>query len=138
MNRVYFLFKAAVVLIATVGCVRTDSQESWKNEPLAEHALLVYLKLSDDGIGTFEERNQIQELSDRLEAAIDDHIAGEFDGDEFSEGQCTLFMYGPDADALFAAIEPLLRDSPLSSGGHVIKRYGDVSDANAIEVRVDF
>jgi hypothetical protein len=41
-------------------------------------------------------------------------------------------------DELFAAVEPLLRESKLSSGGHAIKRYGEATDADAKEVRVDF
>ncbi len=104
---------------------------------MAEHAVLVYLKLSNEHLGTSDEVDDVHELSDRLEEAIEAAEAGEFDGDEFGEGQCTLFMYGPDADALFAAIEPTLRGSPLSRGGYAIKRYGDPDDPDAKEVRVD-
>ena len=138
MNRLNVLLIAATIALTTSGCNRTAPDNSSNVELMAEHAVLVYLKLSDDGFGSTDERDQIHELSDRLEAAIENNHAGEFDGDEFGEGQCTLFMYGPDADALFGAIEPLLRDSPLSSGGHTIKRYGDAYDADAKEVRVDF
>ncbi|MCA9101835.1 MAG: hypothetical protein R3C10_01485 [Pirellulales bacterium] len=104
---------------------------------MAEHAVLVYFKLSDDEFGTTLEREQIQELSDRLAEAIEGNVAGEFDGDEFGEGHCTLFMYGPDADVLFEVIEPILSDSPLRCGGYAIKRYGEASDENARETRVD-
>lgn len=105
---------------------------------MSEHAVLVYLNLSDERFGTSDEREKIHDLSDRLEQAIESRNAGEFDGDEFGDGQCTLFMYGPDADVLFAAIEPVLRDSPLAAGGYAIKRFGEASDAHATEVRVDF
>jgi hypothetical protein len=47
-------------------------------------------------------------------------------------------MYGPDADAPFAAIEPLLRSSPLTKAGSAIKRYGDATDPTAKEVKVKF
>jgi hypothetical protein len=47
-------------------------------------------------------------------------------------------MYGPDADALFAAVEPILRESPLAVGGHAIKRYGKAVDPDAKNVRIDF
>lgn len=98
---------------------------------MAQHAVLIYLKLSDSKFGTAEERDAIHALSDSLEAEIKKANVGEFDGDEFGQGQCTLFMYGPDADALFQAVDSIIRNSPLSKGGHVIKRYGDAGDTNA-------
>ncbi len=104
---------------------------------MAEQAVLVYFNLSDMGFGTEEEREAIRELSDRIEQEVEREGVGEFDGDEFGGGQCTLFMYGPDADALFAAIEQILRESPLTRGAHVIKRYGEVLDPGAKKVRVD-
>jgi len=102
-----------------------------------EHAVLVHLKLSDAALGTAPEREAIHDLEHRLEAAIATARVGELDGDEFGEGECTLFMYGPDADSLFAAIEQELRISPLSAGGWVIKRYGPASDPASAEVRLE-
>lgn len=32
-------------------------------------------------------------------------------------------MYGPDADQLFAVVEPIPRATPLARGGFAIKRY---------------
>jgi hypothetical protein len=69
--------------------------------------------------------------------AVESVDAGEFDGNEFGEGGCTFYMYGPDADELFKAIEPTLRNSPLSAGGHAMKRYGPATDRKAKEVRID-
>ena len=103
---------------------------------MAEHAVIAHLKLSDEGLGTDDEVEAFHELSDQLAEVIEEHEAGEFDGDEFGGGECVLFMYGPDADALFAAIEPLLRALPLAKGAWVIKRYGDASDPNAKEVSI--
>jgi hypothetical protein len=103
---------------------------------MAEHAVLVHLKLSNEASGTQKEAEAIHALSDRLEARILEAGAGEFDGDEFGQGECTLYMYGPDADALFRAIEPELRASPLTRRGSVTKRYGAADDPAAREVRV--
>jgi hypothetical protein len=47
-------------------------------------------------------------------------------------------MYGPDADRLFAAVEPILRGSRLTVGAHAIKRYGPAGDSSAQKVRVEF
>jgi hypothetical protein len=102
-----------------------------------EHALLVYLKLSNDEFGAEEEREAIHNMSDQMQAAINSASVGEFDGDEFGNGECTLFMYGPDADALMRTVEPILRNNPFTRGGRVIKRFGEASDPSAREVRID-
>jgi hypothetical protein len=101
-----------------------------------EHAVIIHLRLDDDGFGSDEKRESINELQDALADAIDEAAAGEYDGDEFGEGECVLFMYGPDADVLFDVIKPILKKSSHSKGGFAIKRYGEASDPNAKEVEV--
>jgi hypothetical protein len=49
---------------------------------------------------------------------------GEFDGNEVGVGGATLFMYGLDAEKLFAGIEATLRSYPLCKGARVVIRYG--------------
>jgi len=98
-----------------------------------EHAVLVLIKLSDPGFGRPEERDAIHGLADRLKEAIDQAGAGEYDGDEFGEGQCTLYMYGPDADRLYKAIEPALRNFRFAPGSTATKRYGGPSDPGVRE-----
>jgi hypothetical protein len=98
--------------------------------------VIAYLKLSDSRFGSPVDAESIHALSDRLAEAIEQNAAGEFDGDEFGEGECTLFMYGPDADALFAAIETILRAFPGARGGRVIKRYGKAADKSAKQVSI--
>jgi hypothetical protein len=102
-----------------------------------EQAVIVHLRLSDGGFGSLEDRDCLFELQDKIAAAIQAADAGELDGDEFGEGECVLFMYGPSADRLFAAIEPLLRSSLSAVGGYAIKRYGEASERSAAETRVD-
>jgi len=102
-----------------------------------EHALIVSIPLSDGGFGSDDERDVLFALEDQMEAAIESAAAGEFDGDEFGQGECVLYMYGPDADRLFSVVEPLLKSCPNTAGGHAIKRYGDAADPDAKEVRVE-
>ena len=99
---------------------------SWLRRKKAndQDAVLVYLKLSDDNFGTTEEREQIFELEDRLEAAIERHNAGELDGDEFGGGFGTLYLYGTSAKGLFDAISEEVRTFPKRAGSYAIKRYG--------------
>jgi hypothetical protein len=101
-----------------------------------EQAVIVHLRLSDDHFGSSGERQTLYVLQGEMAKAIEQADAGEFDGDEFGEGECVLYMYGPKADRLFAAIEPVLKSSPFASGGYAIKRYGDVGDLAAPQVRV--
>ena len=101
-----------------------------------EQAVIVHLRLSNDRFGSSGEREALFVLEGEMTKAIEQADAGEFDGDEFGEGECVLYMYGPKADRLFTAIEPALKSSPLASGGYAIKRYGDVSDLTAPQVRV--
>jgi len=103
-----------------------------------EHAVLVYLPLSNAEFGEPAEREAIHSLSDCLRDAISAAAVGEFDGDEFGGGQCTLFMYGPDADRLFACVEPLLLGSPLCSRARVTKRYGGPGDPDVRHEEIRF
>ncbi|TGQ17163.1 MULTISPECIES: hypothetical protein [unclassified Mesorhizobium] len=103
-----------------------------------EQAVIVYLLLSGDRFGTPQERQSIQVLEDQLHQAVSDAGVGEFDGDEFGGGRCTLYLYGPDAEKLFIAIEPVLKSSSAAVGGYVIKRFGAATDPNAKEVRVSW
>ena len=125
---------AATALTLPSGC---HPVRETKKSVTTEHAVLVHLRLSDAHFGTRQEMDAIHALSERLEAKILEAKAGEFDGDEFGQRECTLYMYGPDADALFVAIERELRASPLSRGGWVIKRYGAAEDRSAKELRIN-
>ena len=101
-----------------------------------DHAVIAHLLLSDRNFGTEAEREAIFALEDRLTYAIERARAGELDGNEFGGGECTLYMYGPDADRLYNAIVPVLQMNPLARGGYAIKRYGDVRDPSAREIKV--
>src|SRR5688500_17334169 len=90
----------------------------------ASHAVLLHLKLTSDGFGSEEEHDAIQRMTDRLQEAILASAAGELYGDEFGGGECVVYMYGPDADRLFSAVQPILKDWQALLGGHAVKRYG--------------
>jgi hypothetical protein len=99
---------------------------------MSEHAVIVHLPFPDS-----VDVSDVHALEDELVEAIETAGAGEFDGDEFGGGECTLYMYGPDADRLFDSIATILRSSPLTAGGHAIKRYGAAADPTAKETRIE-
>lgn len=102
-----------------------------------EQAVIVHLPLEENPFGSAREREAVTTLADALEGVIDEHGVGEFDGEEFGGGRCVIYMYGPNADQLFAVVEPILGATPLARAGFAIKRYGEAKDANATEVRVN-
>jgi hypothetical protein len=57
---------------------------------------------------------QIEALEDQLHSVIAAAGVGEFDGNEIGQGELTLYMYGPDAEKLFAVIAPVLRRAQLT------------------------
>ena len=103
---------------------------------MAEHALIAHLKLSDSGFGTPAERQDFISLEPKLEATLKASGAGMFDGNEFGDGECVWYMYGPDADALFRAAEPVIREVKPRPGSFVVKRRGAAGDLDAKEDRI--
>lgn len=101
-----------------------------------QHAVIVHLPLIEDPFGSEREREIIADLTGELQHAINGGNVGEFDGEEFGGGRCVIYMYGPNADKLFAVVEPILRATPLARGGFAIKRYGEAKDVSAAEVKV--
>jgi hypothetical protein len=92
-------------------------------EASEEQAVIVFLTSCHGGHYTPEDLGS-------LEAELSEEITrlgiGEFDGDEIGlqSGDATLYMYGPDAKMLFAAIEKILRLNPLCQGARIILRQG--------------
>jgi hypothetical protein len=64
-------------------------------------------------------------LENRLEDALEMDDSGELDGHETGPESTTLFLYGPDAESLFRAVEPVLLNYPLCRGAHVTIRQND-------------
>jgi hypothetical protein len=68
----------------------------------------------------------VYSLGDQLERAIKEAKVGEYDGHAIpadgSEGR--YFVYGPDAEAIFKAIAPVLEASPMMRGATVTLHFG--------------
>ena len=99
-----------------------------------EQAVLVHL----DGAGlpsSVYDESDLATLDAQLRETLEGGRVGEFDGHEVGGGGATLFLYGPDAEALFAAVEPTLRAYPLCRGARVVVRFGPPG-ASEREVRL--
>ncbi|HKD41068.1 MAG TPA: hypothetical protein VKB87_12365 [Myxococcaceae bacterium] len=91
----------------------------------SEQATIVCLKLSDDEMGSCEERQAISLLRDNLIRAVQERDAGEFDTLEYGEGFGTLTFNGTSADRLAAVVLPVVQAYPLQPGSYLVKRYGE-------------
>jgi hypothetical protein len=91
-----------------------------KTHPAVEHAVIVYFKYGTSDL------SRLYTLEDKLEQVIRASGVGEYDGHEVavdgSDG--TLYMYGPDADALIAVVLPVLKGSGYMNGARIVLRYG--------------
>ena len=86
-----------------------------------EEDLLVVFPLAGGDHGSPDEQQQIDELGDELAELLDEHGLGEYDGDEYGGGECTMFFCGADSQALVAALRPVLRRHPLCRRGHFVQ-----------------
>jgi hypothetical protein len=68
----------------------------------------------------------VYSLGDEIQTAIAEARVGEYDGHALpadgSEGR--YFIYGPDAEAIYRAIAPVLEASPLMRGATITLRFG--------------
>ncbi|MCJ0975642.1 hypothetical protein MST27_19930 [Pseudomonas sp. PS1] len=87
-----------------------------------EQAVIVKFSYGLDSI------KEIFDLEDLLESAIESAGVGGFDGDEIavdlSDGY--LYMYGPDANAVYAVVEPILKSASFMKSAQVTLVYGEL------------
>jgi len=90
------------------------------NDIIVEEALLLKIDLSD--FDWTKARSAIDRMASRIVVALEG--IGEFDGEDFGEGICTLYTYGPDAEQLLRAVHPLLEHFELAPRSLIVLRYG--------------
>jgi hypothetical protein len=94
-----------------------------KKSAAPEQAVIVRLRGSSLPAEVYE-KYDVSTLEDQLRDAIEQKGLGEFDGNEFGAEETVLYMYGPDAERLFAGIESVLRAYPLCKEGVAVIRRG--------------
>ena len=91
---------------------------------MAEHAVIVRFDYGSKDLAP------LFEVEEQLEAAVEAAGAGEYDGNEIavdgSDG--FLYLYGPDADRLYAAIEDVLGGATCLKNAVATLRYGPPED----------
>ena len=98
-----------------------------------EHAVIVHFQYGSTDL------SNLFDLEDELIEAVGAAGVGECDGHEIaldgSDGY--YYLYGPDADKLFAVIRPIITTTDRIKSPEVVLRYGRVDDPNAREVIAD-
>ncbi len=74
-----------------------------------------------------------------LEEALIEAVreVGESDGNAIGPGEVVLYLYGPDADAILAAVRPALDGASLPVGSHAVVRRGPPGSAEESTILVD-
>ena len=98
------------------------------------HAVIVHFGLSDDEFGTEAERATLGDLGDRLADVVARAGVGEFDGDEFGEGEGVLYLYGPDDELLWRVVEPEVRACALRPAFALVRPGGPDVTARRVDL----
>jgi hypothetical protein len=89
-----------------------------------QHAVTVHFDYAAESL------DALLEVEEQLEVAINTAGVGEFDGNEIavdlSDG--SLYMYGPDAEALFAVVRPVLASAECLRNAWATLRFGPPED----------
>jgi hypothetical protein len=90
-----------------------------------DQSLQIHLRLASGYFGDSEERGEIDVLKQMLEDALEDDEVGFLDGWDYGMHECTIFIYGPDAEALWTTSKPII-DSyrHIIAGGKALLRLG--------------
>jgi hypothetical protein len=70
------------------------------------------------------ERDVIVQLESQIREAVESSGVGEYDGHEFGAGVARLFAYGPNADRLYAVVQPVVLKFKGVLSGVIGRRYG--------------
>jgi hypothetical protein len=91
---------------------------------MEQHAVIARFDYAADSL------DALFAVEEQLEDAIEAAGVGELDGNEMavdlSDG--SLFMYGPDAEALFAVVRPILAGAECLHNTQVTLRFGPPED----------
>lgn len=92
----------------------------------------VWLRVHDAGFENEREQQRVFVLENAIMAAVDKAGVGEHDTNSLEPGYFSMRLYGADATAIAATVEPLLVDAP--AGSYLAVRHGPTG---AAEERVE-
>jgi len=107
-----------------IGLLTFSAVAESPTQALPEHAVIVHFAYDSNDL------SRLLKLNKKLEEALIEAKAGEFDGHEVAADGSGgyLHMHGPDGDHLYKVIEPLLLGARFMREVTVKIRYGPASD----------
>jgi hypothetical protein len=119
----------ALLAVLGVGAGISRAESAGK----VEQSVVVHFDYGAQDWSTFFQWEQ--ELRDAITAAK----VGKYDGNELSVAGIdgSMYIYGPDADKLFAFVKPRLLAAPFLNNITVTLRYGDVMDPSARKTKIE-
>lgn len=60
-------------------------------------------------MGTHDEREEVYQIEDQLDYALQKAKVGDCDGHGFGNNKAELYLYGTDAEGVYKTVEPILR-----------------------------
>jgi hypothetical protein len=100
-----------------------------------KHRVSFWMRLYDPNFETMREQQRVFALENTLMRALYEAGTGEHDTNSLERGYMAMRMVGEDADAIVAAILPLLSDAP--EGSYLAVRRGPVGTGeDRIEVGI--
>jgi hypothetical protein len=89
-----------------------------------KHAVIVHFNYCLDSL------DPLHDLYYQLEAALEQQEVGEYDGHEISYDLTdgSLYFYGPNAEYLFKAVQPILKSTYFLKGATVKMIFGPQED----------
>lgn len=97
-----------------------------------EQSVRIHLRGRHLPLGGYR-HHELSTIDDRLRAAVEG--LGEYEGYETGPAETVFYIFGPDAEALYTRIEPILKTCPLTHDAIVIIRMGP-EGAPRREVRI--
>jgi len=89
-----------------------------------EEAVIVRIKLSDQGFVAWPEKERFHRIESSLLCLLEGGEVGEYGSHDFEGGDGLLFIYGLGADALGEFLTQAARGLDLEGHASLVKRYG--------------
>ena len=103
--------------------LRRAPRGPWPKESVAE-AVVVRLPFPIGQKG--EDHEGIAAVGAQLSELLSNSSLGKYDGSECVRNRCALYLYGPDAEALYARVRGVLQASPITANSSVDLRLGPI------------
>ena len=103
--------------------LRREPSGPWPKESVAE-AVIVRLPFPVGQNG--DDHDGIAAVGAQLSELLTNSSLGKYDGAECVRNRCALYLYGPEAEALFERVRGVLRDSPITANASIVLRLGPI------------